>query len=657
MKKLFYIPIEIWLPAPSDLIDVGHRSANSCSKLIFAIIFVILMSFSIEPTHAITDPENLSALEHKGVSALAKRNYNEALSAFSEGYQTARISADQKWQAKFLFYSGLTDQREAEETADIDKQKNLLGSAANYYNKMLRLNPKAGSALNNLAKVYSSLGNYEEAKRNYKQAIDLQDSKQWFYELNYSNMLKEKGETQNALKYAIFAALRQPASLKAHHAVLALCEESGNATELTDYLYLLMNRGAVNRAQLSALNALKKFVCQNENCEKLIILIAVTLSQQYYDPEHFFRTDIGENLYSLRFRPELEKPIQELEMLHHGETFRARNYPWWKNHSTFSSNAGIREDLFISSREAFRELSRSLAKWYRRSKKPQRFAWAEDYYLLAINFVDERYADPKSFLDLADLYINTGQQDRLKEIRYQYEGRLYRGKGGDYREVYTEKLKWKNIYEYHQALGFMYAHLKEWENSQIHFASAIFQLDHALTAANNFNRYVAHRLRGVINPIEVSPQIYTLLSQAYFETNQDESGMRVAVEGAEKYLNEGNKDFATKALQFLQKQEEPVVVSRNLKKRYESVIRKLPQLKPISMNMAPPRAIKLTYPNMKGDDVRELQQALRAHDFYVSVDGVFGPNSENALKKFQVQKGLPDSGELDSATRSALKLE
>ena len=30
---------------------------------------------------------------------------------------------------------------------------------------------------------------------------------------------------------------------------------------------------------------------------------------------------------------------------------------------------------------------------------------------------------------------------------------------------------------------------------------------------------------------------------------------------------------------------------------------------------------------------------------------------EKALKKFQVQIRLPDSGELDSATRSALKLE
>lgn len=309
----------------------------------------------------------------------------------------------------------------------------------------------------------------------------------------------------------------------------------------------------------------------------------------------------------------------------------------------------------ISSREAFRELSRSLANWYRRSKKSLSMKWAENYYLLAINFVDQRYADPKSFLDLADFYINTGQQERLKEIRYQYENRLFHGKGDDYRDVHAKKLKWKNIYEYHQALGFMYAHLKEWENPRVRYASAIFQLDHAIIAANNFNRYAAQREE--IQPIEVSPQIFALLSHAYFETNRAERGTRVAVAAAENYLNEGNIDFATKALQLVQEQKEPVLVSRNLKKRYETVIRKLPQLKPISMNSAPPRTIKLTYPNMSGGNVRQLQQALQAHDIDVSIDGVFGPNSKKALEKFQIQKGLPDSGELDSATRTTLNIE
>jgi peptidoglycan hydrolase-like protein with peptidoglycan-binding domain len=60
---------------------------------------------------------------------------------------------------------------------------------------------------------------------------------------------------------------------------------------------------------------------------------------------------------------------------------------------------------------------------------------------------------------------------------------------------------------------------------------------------------------------------------------------------------------------------------------------------------------------MRGGDVRQLQQALQAHDIDVSIDGVFGPNSKKALKKFQIQKGLPDSGELDPATRTTLNIE
>lgn len=647
--------MEILLPVPSDLIAFILRSAGRLSTMIFDIFVIMLLSIYSGPNSAFADPEHLSAPEHKGVGALAQRHYDEAFSAFSEGLQAAKISEDQKWQATFLFYLGLTEQRKAEESADSVEQGILLGSAANYYNRMLGLDPKSGAALNNLAKVHLKLGNDEEAERYYKRAIDLGDKNRWFYALNYSNFLNQKGKKQDALKYAITAALEQPSSLKAHHFVLTLCEDAGNTSELTRYLYRLMHRGAVDRAQRSALDALDKLVCQDEDCKKLIILIAATLSRQYYEPEHFFRTDIGEKLNSLRFKPGLKQPIQELEMLHRGETFRDRYYSWWKHDSTFSVDVGGRNNLYISSREAFRELSRSIGSWYRRSKKPHGNEWAERYYLLAINFVDERYADPKSFLDLADLYINTGQEKRLNEIRYQYEDRLYHGKGEDYGEVHTEKLKWKNIYEYHQALGFMYAHLKEWENPRTYYASAIFQLSHALIAADNFNRFVARR--GGIGPIAVSPQVYALLSQAYFETSRDEEGMRVAVEGAEKYLNKNNEDYAAIALKFVQQQNQPVVVSRNLKNRYERVIRRLPQLRPVSVNSAPPRTIKLTNPNMKGDDVRELQRALNAHGIDVSIDGVFGPDSQKALKRFQVQEGLPASGELDPATRSTLKLK
>jgi uncharacterized membrane protein len=58
---------------------------------------------------------------------------------------------------------------------------------------------------------------------------------------------------------------------------------------------------------------------------------------------------------------------------------------------------------------------------------------------------------------------------------------------------------------------------------------------------------------------------------------------------------------------------------------------------------------------MSDTKVRDAQAALNEKGFSVgSVDGRWGPNTENAVRQFQASKGLTASGQLDAATMSAL---
>jgi len=66
------------------------------------------------------------------------------------------------------------------------------------------------------------------------------------------------------------------------------------------------------------------------------------------------------------------------------------------------------------------------------------------------------------------------------------------------------------------------------------------------------------------------------------------------------------------------------------------------------------RTLLLRTPNMRGNDVREVQQALVDVGFTISADGVFGPKTSEAVKKFQQQKSLKMDGVVGPATRSAL---
>lgn len=66
------------------------------------------------------------------------------------------------------------------------------------------------------------------------------------------------------------------------------------------------------------------------------------------------------------------------------------------------------------------------------------------------------------------------------------------------------------------------------------------------------------------------------------------------------------------------------------------------------------RVLYLTSPNLKGEDVRVVQQALTRAGFAVTADGLFGPGTEQAVKQFQASRGLVADGVVGPQTRSRL---
>ncbi|WP_165252725.1 peptidoglycan-binding protein [Adlercreutzia sp. ZJ304] len=68
------------------------------------------------------------------------------------------------------------------------------------------------------------------------------------------------------------------------------------------------------------------------------------------------------------------------------------------------------------------------------------------------------------------------------------------------------------------------------------------------------------------------------------------------------------------------------------------------------------RTLYLRMPYLHGNDVLELQQALGALGFSSgSEDAIFGAHTENALRKFQVNLGLPSDGIAGAYTFAALR--
>jgi len=58
----------------------------------------------------------------------------------------------------------------------------------------------------------------------------------------------------------------------------------------------------------------------------------------------------------------------------------------------------------------------------------------------------------------------------------------------------------------------------------------------------------------------------------------------------------------------------------------------------------------------RGSDVTTLQSMLSAASYPVAVDGVFGPQTLDAVKTFQLSANLPTTGIVDAATWNALQM-
>jgi N-acetylmuramoyl-L-alanine amidase len=71
------------------------------------------------------------------------------------------------------------------------------------------------------------------------------------------------------------------------------------------------------------------------------------------------------------------------------------------------------------------------------------------------------------------------------------------------------------------------------------------------------------------------------------------------------------------------------------------------------------RVLRLTQPFMQGEDVRQVQQALLSQGYLLGelgADEIYGLTTENALKKFQQDKGLVVDGIVGPTTREKLGL-
>lgn len=104
-----------------------------------------------------------------------------------------------------------------------------------------------------------------------------------------------------------------------------------------------------------------------------------------------------------------------------------------------------------------------------------------------------------------------------------------------------------------------------------------------------------------------------------------------------------------------------ITVGQKLKLKGSSTSSTKPSSKKTSYPL-PSGVIKVTSPMTKGTNVRQVQNALAALYFYPDkgaknngIDGVYGPKTANAVKRFQLMHGLSADGIYGPKTKAKLE--
>jgi hypothetical protein len=441
--------------------------------------------------------------------------------------------AQQPNPANEQFYTALGYQKRSEDPkAPEAEREKYRGDAINAYEAYLAKNPASAGALNNLAQLYArdpKPEQREKALTYYDRAIATKDPRAAAYEVNRAKLLAETGRGESALKSSLAVVRADRRNEAAQSLARSLVEKGGNPVEITEYIRTLDESGLVLRAIETGLDELDRVPNKREPI--LVALVESLADPTLSDlPSEFLTGDIAKRLRKHEESAEIGKGVREL-LLVYQKPADPESLTWWR--SDFQDYA----ELAPKSRAAaMLGLARALGDRCRRAGK-QNFDCAEGYYKFAIDFTGTT-ADPEAFLSLAQVYMNTGRQEKLAEISDKYERALFRGKGGAYLRENKPK-----IVQFHLALGTMYAYIGKWDDPARKPAGAFFQLEHARQVVSEYNRGASAG-----DKLQFPVEATELLADGYVRAGKTRESTRVRVETAEQMLAVGDKRGAAEVV-------------------------------------------------------------------------------------------------------------
>jgi tetratricopeptide (TPR) repeat protein len=524
---------------------------------------------ALPPGPAPAPPTALQSQLEEVEEAIQRGELERAQALALRGQSTAHEAGATDLESQFFFYLGLERQRSATGITDEPTRQRILKKGADYYRRSLALKPRA-SVLNNLGQIEAETGQPAEAVAHLTQAVEMGGERRSFYERNLAAALEKRGDAPAAFQRCREAVRAQPEDREALRCVVRAGR--GQPEDLVAFLWERAGAGGVAATQDAALQLLAERWGSDAVRVELLTLVAFTLSRQSYAAGEWLEGEVALDLRKLSADPAVGEGATCLRWLH-GSVRDPARYAWWGRRGERSHDA----PRGMWPREAFRALARALG---RRAAAAGDEGGAEAYLLLAAH-VDREETDPRAVLELADLYIAQGRKAEVQRLLEQEAPALFYGKGAAYR---TSQLR--RVYDFHRALGVIYASVEEGRPpaSPQQPASATFQLEHALRAAETYNERAQRE--GRPDRIVAEPRLVNLLAGSYAKAGSPARADDLRLRSAEEYLELGDGDAAAVVLRPLGDASRGTLAPAT-RKRYELLVARLPATEKEKRNLVP----------------------------------------------------------------------
>jgi hypothetical protein len=437
------------------------------------------------------------------------------------------------------FMKGVAWQESAGRAGLSPEQRNAeLQRARAAYERAWGLRPGSVATLNNLAALDAAAGRDREARQYYERALatarENTDPRLETYALNYARFLLDRGDGRAAAQQAEIA-MKAGSSSESRELLASLYERDAPAALLPLYRTLL-DEGRTTEVTDTAIRKVLDTRLGADDRREWLNLTALAMARDVRARASY---ELGPTLQALRQAPAgdpLSPGAMQLEIAALKPPGTAQGLGWWAG----SRSAGASG---VSSRFALRQLLTALGE--HNASQPKGGTDIAARYLATAVELGDRGPDPESFLSLVTLYADAGDVRRIQPLVNRYEDELFSEKSDAY-----IRADWPLIYRMHTALGMAYAHLQVWENRSAPIQSALFQLEHAQTAAAELNRRAS--AEGKPASYALPAAAVTKLSEAYLAVGRGTDAARLRVDSAATLRNLGRINESAQLVESLE---------------------------------------------------------------------------------------------------------